>query len=89
VFPEERAALFDVAGRAETGDRVADAQHLRVRAAVRVVAARALHLALAHGHVAGAVKLRDLVTMTVRAELHLRLGLELADVRDGVVHAVA
>ena len=53
MLPEEGAALLGVAGVAVLVDRGLQ-QHLVVRGAVRVVAARALHLALAQRHVAGA-----------------------------------
>ena len=46
VLPQERPALLGVAARAGLVDRVADLEHLHVVRAVRVVARRALHLAL-------------------------------------------
>ena len=71
VLPEERAALLGVAGVAVLVDRGLQ-QHLVVRRAVRVVAARALHLALAQRHVAGADELGLLLQVAARAQLHLR-----------------
>src|SRR5512146_319588 len=66
VLPEERAALFGVAAVAGLVRRARD-EHLLVRRAVRVVAARALELSLAQGHVGELRDLRLLVLVTVAA----------------------
>ena len=75
VLPEEGTALLGVAGVAVLVDRGLQ-QHLVVGGAVRVVAARALQLALAHGHVAGAEQLGLLLQVAAGAQDHLRLAEE-------------
>ena len=72
VLPQERAALLGVAGVAVLVDRGLQ-QHPLVGRAVRVVAARALQLALAQRHVARAHQLGLLLQVAARAQLHLRL----------------
>ena len=89
VLEQERSALLRVARRARFVDAVAGAQQLDVGRAMRVVAGRALHLAFAHGHVAGAIELGDLVAMAVHAQLLLVGRLQLRGRGQRVMDAVA
>ena len=72
VLPEERPALLGVARVAVLVDRGLQ-DHLVVGRAVRVVAARALELALAQRHVARPEELGLLLQVAARAQIHLRL----------------
>jgi len=78
VLPQERAALFRMARRAQLGNRIALPQQLHIGRTVGVVAGRALHLAFAHGHVSRAVELGYLVAVATRAHILLELGLQLS-----------
>ncbi len=89
VLVQERAALLRVAADAGLVEPVAHLQQLDVGGAVRVVARRALHLALGDRHVRGATHLRRLLLVAGLAQLGLRVGLQLALERLGRVRAVA
>src|SRR5262245_2611999 len=89
VLPQERSALVGMTARAQPRNGIAGLQELHVGRTVRVVAARALHLAFANGHVAGSIELRNLVAVATRAGFHLGLALQHAGFGLVLVHAVA
>ncbi len=84
-----RPALFGVAAHAGFVDPVADLEQPDVRGPVRVVARRALHLALADRHVAEPLELGDLRLVTAVAGLRGRDGLELRVLRLRAVNGMA
>src|SRR5512146_1306205 len=88
VLPEERAALLGVAAEAGLVRRARD-EHLLVRRAVRVVAARALELAFAQRHVGELRDLRLLVLVTVAARRDDRRSLQVPTLRVVVHDGVA
>ena len=89
VLVQERPALLGVAADARLVQPVAGLEQLDVGRAVRVVARRALHLALGDRHVRRTAHLGGLLLMARLAQLRLRGGLELVLDRLGVVRAVA
>ena len=90
VLPEHRSAHLGVTARAQLVDRTPDFQVLDVAdRAVRIVARRARHLALADRHVRHrAFGLDDLLAMTGRAQLRLARLHQLVLERLRLVHAV-
>ena len=90
MLPQHRSAHLGVAGRTGFVNRAPDAQRLHVAdRAVRVVARRARHLALAHRHVRHrALGLGDLHPVTRGTHRRLRALHELAGGRLRLVDAV-
>jgi len=72
VLPQERTTAFGMAGEAVLVDRALN-ELLRVGSAVRVVTARARHLAFAIRHMRGALQLRAAHLVTPQTEFRLRL----------------
>src|SRR5262249_52354940 len=87
VLPQERPALLRVAREAEVVDRLGR-DHLRLRAVVRVVAARAAELPFAHPVVRDPLPLPTDRRMAREARLLLGRRLELGFDGLRVVHAV-
>lgn len=88
MFPEERAALFGVATDAGLTDPVARLQQLDVGGSMRIVATRAVQLALAYRHVCRPLHLQHLWPVALGARLALRRGAQLRRLGLWVVHAM-